>query len=314
MCEQVGEHGNNRNMSFFNKIKSGLSKSSSKISDGLNEIFIKKKLDQDALDELEELLITADLGVSAAGRIVQSIADKKFDAEITPEGMKAALASEVAVILEPYAKPLDLSDHKPHVLMVVGVNGNGKTTTIGKLAKQWQAEGKKVMLAAADTFRAAAIEQLGVWAERNGCKLISAEIGSDPASVAFQAYEAAKAECVDILIVDTAGRLQNKNDLMQELQKITRVIKKVDDAAPHSVLQVVDATTGQNAISQVETFKEMIGVTGLAVTKLDGSAKGGVMVALAEKTKLPIHVIGVGEGIDDLQPFTADDFAKSLVG
>ena len=170
------------------------------------------------------------------------------------------------------------------------------------------------MLAAADTFRAAAIEQLGVWAERNGCKLISAEIGSDPASVAFQAYEAAKAECVDILIVDTAGRLQNKNDLMQELQKITRVIKKVDDAAPHSVLQVVDATTGQNAISQVETFKEMIGVTGLAVTKLDGSAKGGVMVALAEKTKLPIHVIGVGEGIDDLQPFTADDFAKSLVG
>lgn len=301
-------------MSFLTKLKSGLSKSSSKIGEGLKDVFVRKKLDSEALDELEELLISADLGVAAASRIIEQLSAKKFDAEITEEEMRQALADEIAAILEPYAKPLELGESKPHIMMVVGVNGNGKTTTIGKLTKGWQAEGKKVMLAAADTFRAAAIEQLQVWAERNDCAFVSGDIGGDPASVAYKAVEQAKAEGVDILLIDTAGRLQNKNDLMQELQKITRVIKKLDESAPHSVLQVIDATTGQNAISQVETFKEMIGVTGLAVTKLDGSAKGGVVVALAEKTKLPIHVIGVGEGIDDLQPFTAQDFAANLVG
>ena len=301
-------------MSFFNKIKSGLSKSSAKISDGLAEVFVRKRLDQEALDDLEEVLISADLGVGAASHIIEQLSSKKFDAEISEKEIKAALAEEVAAILMPYAKPFALGEQPLHVMMVVGVNGNGKTTTIGKLTKQWQAEGKTVMLAAADTFRAAAVEQLGVWAERNGCELVSGEVGSDPASVAYRAVEQAKAAGADILLIDTAGRLQNKNDLMQELQKIIRVVHKVDESAPHSVLQVIDATTGQNAISQVETFKEMIGVTGLAVTKLDGSAKGGVVVALAEKTELPIHVIGVGEGIDDLQPFTAQDFAVNLVG
>lgn len=301
-------------MAFFNKIKSALTSSSAKISDGLAEVFVRKRLDQEALDSLEELLIASDLGVAAASKIIAGLSAKKFNAEITPEEIKAALAEEVAAILTPYATPLEIGAHKPHIVMVVGVNGNGKTTTIGKLAKNWQAEGNTVMLAAADTFRAAAIEQLAVWAERNGTELVSAEIGSDPASVAYKAIERAKEAGVDVLMIDTAGRLQNKNDLMQELQKITRVIQKIEPDAPHSVLQVLDATTGQNAISQVETFKEMIGVTGLAVTKLDGSAKGGVVVALAEKTKLPIHVIGVGEGIDDLQPFSAEEFAKNLVG
>lgn len=301
-------------MSFFNKIKSALGKSSSKIGDGLAEVFVRRKLDQEALDELEELLISADLGVEAAGRIIAQLRSKKFDTDVSEQEIKTALAEEIASILEPYAKPLELGEQKLHVMMVVGVNGNGKTTTIGKLAKRFQEQGKTVMLAAADTFRAAAIEQLAVWAERNGTELVRAEIGSDPASVAYKAVERAREAGVDVLMIDTAGRLQNKNDLMQELEKILRVIKKVDETAPHSILQVIDATTGQNAISQVETFKAMIGVTGLAVTKLDGSAKGGVVVALAEKTKLPIHVIGVGEGIDDLQAFAAVDFARNLVG
>lgn len=300
-------------MSFITKFKTALSKSSNKISEGINDIFIKRKLDEETLDELEELLISADLGAGSAGMVTRRLADHKFPPDISQEDVKSALASEIAAILEPYTFPLELSQNKPHVVMVVGVNGNGKTTTIGKLTKQWQEKGHKVMLAAADTFRAAAIEQLQVWADRNHCELVKGDIGGDPASVAYKAVEKAKVQGADILVIDTAGRLQNKKDLMEELQKITRVMQKLEPDAPHSVLQVLDATTGQNAISQVETFKEMIGVTGLAVTKLDGSAKGGIVVALAEKTKLPIHFVGVGEGIDDLQPFSAEDFAANLI-
>lgn len=301
-------------MSFFAKLKTGLTKSSSKISEGITGIFIKHKLDDGALEALEELLISADMGASVATSVVGALSKQKYDQEISDEEVKRILAGEIAAILHPYAKSIEIASHKPHVILVVGVNGNGKTTTIGKLASIWKAEGKSVMLAAADTFRAAAAEQIQVWADRNQVELVRGEQGADPASVAHTAYEKAKAQAVDILVIDTAGRLQNKSDLMQELQKILRVIKKISPDAPHSILQVLDATTGQNALSQVSIFKEMIGVSGLIVTKLDGSAKGGVIVALAKAYGLPIHAIGVGEGIDDLRPFSASEFAKGLVG
>lgn len=300
-------------MSFLIKMKQALGKSSSKIGEGISDIFIKRKLDDATLEQLEELLIGADFGVATAASVVTSLSRQKYTQDITADEVKRALAEEISKLLEPYAKPLEVQPHKPHVMMVVGVNGNGKTTTIGKLAHQWRAEGKSILLAAADTFRAAAAEQLQIWADRNQVELVKGEQGADPASVAFQAYEKAKAQAVDILVIDTAGRLHNKSDLMQELQKIIRVIKKVDGNAPHSVVQVLDATTGQNALSQVNIFKEMVGVTGLIVTKLDGSAKGGIIVALAKAHGLPIHAIGVGEGIDDLRPFNAQEFAESLV-
>lgn len=300
--------------SWLTRMNDGLSKSADNFSSSLASIFTHKKLDDDALEALEELLIMSDMGASTAMEIVEDLRKQSFDKQISEAEVKAFLAGKVAEILAPVCVPLTLSDAKPHVVMMVGVNGNGKTTTAGKLALKWQNEGKKVMLAAGDTFRAAAVEQLQVWGERVGCEVVSAPIGADAASVAYQALERAKAEGVDVLLLDTAGRLQNKNNLMDELKKIVNVLKKLDADAPHTVLQVLDGTTGQNAISQVKTFKEMVAVNGLIVSKLDGTAKAGIVVALAKQFGLPLHAIGVGEGIEDLQAFEAEAFAQRLVG
>lgn len=296
---------------WLSRLTGGLKKSSAKFSD----ILTKRKLDEDALEELEEALITADLGPKTAAKIVADFSATRFGKEVEEGEIKQALAESMTNILTPVAVPLTVdSTKKPFVILVTGVNGVGKTTTIGKMAKQFQNEGKKVMMAAGDTFRAAAVEQIQVWGQRNHCPVIAKEVGSDPAAVAFEALEQAKAQNTDVLLIDTAGRLHNKKNLMEELQKIIRVIKKKDETAPHACLLVLDSTTGQNAISQVETFKELVDITGLVVTKLDGSAKGGVVIALADQFKLPVHAVGVGEGIDDLQPFTAQSFARSLVG
>jgi fused signal recognition particle receptor len=293
----------------------GLSRSSAKLTSGIAGLFTKRKLDRDTLDELEELLITCDLGVATAARVTQSLARKRLDKAATPDEIKEYLAEEIALALEGVARPLTIdATRKPFVVLVCGVNGSGKTTTIAKLAGQWKAEGKSVMLAAADTFRAAAIEQLQIWGERTGCPVIASEIGSDPAGLVFDAMEQAIADHADVLLVDTAGRLQNKQNLMAELEKIVRVMRKVDETAPHSVVLVMDATVGQNAHSQVEIFKQAVDVSGLVITKLDGSARGGVVVALAEKFSLPVHAIGVGESMDDLRPFEARAFARALVG
>ncbi len=300
---------------WFGRLKSGLSKSSQKIAGGITELFTKRKLDAGALEDLEEILITADMGVATAAKLSASLADRRFDPEVAADVVQAALAEDIAQILEPVAKPLEIdAAHAPHVVLVCGVNGSGKTTTIGKMAKTYSDAGLKVMLAAGDTFRAAAVEQLQVWGERSRVPVVTGPQGGDAAALAYQALERAKAEGMDLLMIDTAGRLQNRKDLMAELEKIIRVIKKLDDSAPHSVLLVMDATIGQNAHSQVETFKEMVDVSGLVMTKLDGSAKGGVVVALAEKFGLPVHAVGVGEGIDDLRPFEAGAFARSLMG
>ena len=300
---------------WFAKLKEGLSKSSSKLTDGITSIFTKRKLDDEALEELEELLITADLGPVTAAKVTAELARTRFGKEVSPEEVKSTLAAEVSKIVTPVAKPLVLDPAlKPHVILVVGVNGTGKTTTIGKLARQFKAEGKSVMLAAGDTFRAAAVSQLKIWGERTGCPVVARDTGADAAGLAYDALERAKAEKVDVLLVDTAGRLQNKTGLMEELRKIVRVIKKLDESAPHTTLLTLDATTGQNAHSQVEIFRDMVNVNGLILTKLDGSARGGVLVSLAEKFKIPVHAIGVGEGVYDLRPFDADAFAKSLMG
>lgn len=300
---------------WFAKLKEGLSKSSSKLTDGITSIFTKRKLDDDALEELEELLITADLGPATAAKVTAELARTRFGKEVSPEEVKATLAAEVSKIVTPVARPLVLDPAlKPHVILVVGVNGTGKTTTIGKLARQFKAEGKSVMLAAGDTFRAAAVSQLKIWGERTGCPVVARDTGADAAGLAYDALERAKAEGVDVLLIDTAGRLQNKTGLMEELRKIVRVIKKLDETAPHTTLLTLDATTGQNAHSQVEIFRDMVNVNGLILTKLDGSARGGVLVSLAEKFKIPVHAIGVGEGVYDLRPFDADAFAKSLMG
>jgi fused signal recognition particle receptor len=266
------------------------------------------------LEDIEEVLIRADLGVDTAGRITAALGEGRYDKAISADEVKAVLASEVEKILKPVAEPLLLTDTKPFVLLVVGVNGSGKTTTIGKLAAKFRAEGKSVVLAAGDTFRAAAIEQLKIWGERVGAKVIARETGADAAGLAFDALETAKKMNVDVLIVDTAGRLQNKAVLMEELEKIVRVMKKLDASAPHAVLLVLDATVGQNALSQVEVFQKVAGVTGLVMTKLDGTARGGILVALAQKFGLPIHFIGIGEGVDDLAPFDAKDFARAIAG
>lgn len=300
-------------MSWLSKLKQGLSKSSSQISENITSVFTKRKLDTAALEELEELLIMADLGVETAAKITQSLGAKRLDKEITEEEIKQALADEVAAILAPYAQPLQLGQGL-QVMMMVGVNGNGKTTTIGKLARQWKDEGKQVMLCAADTFRAAAVEQLQQWGARAQVEVIAGAANADPASVAYHALEQARSKGADVLMIDTAGRLQNKSNLMAELEKIVKVVKKLDDSAPHHTVLVLDATTGQNALSQVAAFKELANISGLIVTKLDGSARAGVVVALADKFKLPIHAIGVGEKAEDLQPFTAQDFARNLVG
>lgn len=300
---------------WLQKLKTGLQRSSTKISEGLNHIFVKRRLDDEVLAELEELLITADLGPSTASRLVRDFAKNRFGKDVSDQEVKEALAAQMTSILEPCAQPLNLDlMHKPFVIMAVGVNGTGKTTTLGKLAQHYRQKGLSVTLVAGDTFRAAAISQLKIWGERTGADVITGESGGDAAALAFQALEKAKKTGSDLLLLDTAGRLHNKNDLMQELAKVVRVLKKIDPSAPHATLLVLDATTGQNAHTQVEVFRDMVQISGLVVTKLDGSAKGGVLVALADRFKLPIHAIGVGEGAEDLQAFRAADFARSLMG
>ena len=303
------------NTSWLSRLRSGLSRSTSKLTEGVTSLFTKRKLDEAALEELEELLITADLGPETAARLVADFGKTRFGKDVTDTEVREALAAQIETILAPYAKPLAYDPtHKPFVVLMVGVNGTGKTTTIGKLAKDYVGEGKKVMLAAGDTFRAAAIGQLQVWGDRTGVPVVTGPENGDAAALAYQALERAQKENSDVLLIDTAGRLHNKAHLMEELSKIVRVIKKLDETAPHATLLVLDATTGQNAHAQVEVFQKLTHVTGLIVTKLDGSAKGGVIVALADRFKLPIHAIGVGEGADDLQPFEAKDFARSLMG
>ncbi len=300
---------------WYGRLKTGLTRSSAKLGEGITGIFAKRKLDDAALEELEELLISADLGVATAARLTGTLAATRFDKDISPEEVRRALADDMAAILGPVAAPLELdAARKPHVVLVVGVNGSGKTTTIGKLAKFYRDQGLTVTLAAGDTFRAAAIDQLQAWGERSGCPVIAKEPGADAAGLAYEALETAKREARDLLLIDTAGRLHNKADLMAELQKIIRSLGKLDEGAPHDTLLVLDATTGQNAHAQVETFKELVEVSGLIVTKLDGSARGGVLVALAEKFALPVHAVGVGESAEDLRPFSARDFANSLMG
>ena len=301
--------------SWLGRIKAGLSRSSSRLAQGLGDLFTKRKLDDEALEELEELLIGADLGVATASKVTARLAQSRFDQEISAEEIKQALAEEIAAILAPVAKPFSPDPaKKPHVVLMVGVNGSGKTTTIGKLAKYYKAQGLKVTMAAGDTFRAAAVEQLKVWGERTGCPVVSRDQGADAAGLAFDALTESAARGDDLLLIDTAGRLQNKADLMAELQKMVRVLKKRDPSTPHDVLLVLDSTVGQNAHAQVEIFRNLVQVSGLVMTKLDGTARGGVVVALAEKFGLPVHAIGVGEGVDDLRPFEAQAFARSLVG
>ncbi len=300
---------------WFSRLRSGLKKSTSALSDGITGIFTKAKLDDDTIEDLEDLLITADLGVEMAARVTGILAETRYDKAITPAEVQAVLAAEVAKVLAPHARPLTIDPgHKPHVILMVGVNGTGKTTTIGKLARQFRDEGKSVMLAAGDTFRAAAIEQLQVWGERVGVPVVASKVGADSAGLAFDAMKQAREQGTDVLMIDTAGRLQNKQDLMDELAKVIRVIAKQDETAPHDVLLVLDATTGQNALSQAEVFLKVANITGLIMTKLDGTAKGGVLVALASKFALPIHAIGVGEAVEDLQPFRPEDFARALAG
>jgi fused signal recognition particle receptor len=300
---------------WFQRLKQGLQRSSSRLSGGITDLFTKRKLDAASLDQLEELLIGADLGVGLASEVTATLRRTRFDQEVSPEEIRVTLAGEIAKRLTPVALPLPLDGAaRPLVVLVVGVNGSGKTTTIGKLAKQWRDEGRSVLMAAGDTFRAAAVEQLKIWGERTGTSVLARETGADAAGLAFEAYERARRENIDVLLIDTAGRLHNKANLMAELQKVLRALKKIDPAAPHSVLLVLDATVGQNAHQQVEIFRSMVGVTGLVMTKLDGTARGGVLVALAEKFGLPIHFIGVGEGADDLRPFEADAFARGIVG
>jgi fused signal recognition particle receptor len=297
------------------RLRDGLSRSSTKLTSGIVGIFTRRKLDEAALQELEELLIAGDLGPATAAKLTAGLAKTRFDQEITPEEVRAILAQEIAAILAPVARPLTLDPaRRPHVILVVGVNGTGKTTTIGKLAQRFREEGRRVMLAAGDTFRAAAIEQLKIWGERTGATVVARETGADAAGLAYDALAKARAEGADVLMIDTAGRLHNKADLMAGLQKIIRVLRKLDAEAPHSCLLVLDATTGQNAHQQVDIFRQMTEVTGLVVTKLDGTARGGVVVALAERFKLPVHAIGVGESADDLKPFEAESFARSLMG
>ncbi|MGY9062143.1 MAG: signal recognition particle-docking protein FtsY [Rhodospirillales bacterium] len=300
---------------WFGRLKAGLQRSSEKISTGITDLFTKRKLDAEALQDLKDILIQGDLGVSTATRLTSLLAKTRFDQEISSEEIKIALAEEVATILAPVAQPLVIDGtHKPHIILVCGINGSGKTTTIGKMARQFKIQGKSVTLAAGDTFRAAAVEHLKIWGERSDCPVISRDNGADAAGLAFDAIKEAQASGADVLMIDTAGRLQNRKDLMEELTKVVRVIRKVDETAPHSVLLVMDATIGQNAHSQVEVFKDMVDVSGLIITKLDGSAKGGVVVSLAERFEIPVHAVGVGEGIDDLRPFEADAFARSLIG
>ena len=300
---------------WWRRLRAGLARSSSAIGEGIASIFTKRKLDSAMLDELEDVLVQADLGLATATRIREAVGKGRYDKEISPDEVKEILAAEVERVLTPVALPLTIDEsRKPFVILVIGVNGSGKTTTIGKLASKFSAEGRKVTLAEGDTFRAAAIEQLKVWGERAGAPVVARPQGADAAGLAFDAMREALANESDVLIMDTAGRLQNRKELMAELEKVIRVMRKADPAAPHSVLLALDATVGQNALSQVEIFGKVAGVTGLVMTKLDGTARGGILVAIAEKFKLPVHFIGVGEGQADIEPFEARDFARAIAG
>jgi fused signal recognition particle receptor len=302
-------------MSWWRRLSSGLKRTSSSIGAAVSDLVTKRKLDRAMLEDIEDVLLRADLGTEVAARIAAAVGVGRYDKSISADEVKSVVAAEVEKVLAPVAAPLVIDEgKKPFVILVVGVNGSGKTTTIGKLAARFSAEGRKVMLAAGDTFRAAAIEQLKIWGERTKSPVIAGAQGSDSASLAFNALSAARDGKFDVLLVDTAGRLQNKAELMKELEKVVRVVRKVDDTAPHAVLLVLDATVGQNALSQVEAFHRTAGVTGLVMTKLDGTARGGILVALAEKHRLPVHFIGVGESIEDLAPFTARDFAQAIAG
>ena len=305
----------NNQKSWFSRLKEGLSASSNKVVSGIAGIFTEKRLDEETLEQLEDLLISSDLGVNVANRLIKTLSEHQFDKQVSDREVRETFAKDIELILEPVAKPILIEQSlKPHVILVCGVNGSGKTTTIGKLAQQWKAEGKSVCLAAGDTFRAAAIEQLKVWGERTQTPVIIQPQGTDPAAVAYDAVKKSIDDNHDVLIIDTAGRLQNRAELMDELAKIVRVIQKTLPEAPHNCLLVLDGTVGQNAHSQVATFKEMVNVTGLIVTKLDGSARGGIIVALAEKFALPVHAVGVGEAIEDLRAFDPKIFAQSLMG
>jgi fused signal recognition particle receptor len=299
---------------WWQRLTGGLKRTSGAIGTAISDLVSKRKLDEAMLDEIEEVLIRADLGVDVAARIRAAVGEGRYDKAITADEVKAVMAAEVEKIMTPVAQPLIVGGGKPFVILVVGVNGSGKTTTVGKLAAKLHAEGRSVMLAACDTFRAAAIDQLKIWAGRSNATVLAREQGADAAGLAFDALAEARGEEIDVLLVDTAGRLQNKAVLMDELEKVVRVMKKLDATAPHAVLLVLDATVGQNALSQVEAFARTAGVTGLVMTKLDGTARGGILVAIAAKHKLPVHFIGVGEGIDDLSPFAARDFARAIAG
>jgi fused signal recognition particle receptor len=300
---------------WFARLASGLKRSSDNLTSSITSVFTKRKLDAATLDELEDVLIQADLGMDTAMAITETLRRDRFDKDVSGEDVRAVLAAEVEKVLGPVARPLTVdASKKPFVILMIGVNGSGKTTTIGKLAQKFAAEGKSVMLAAGDTFRAAAIEQLQVWGQRTGAPVIAKPAGADASGLAFDAVTQARAEGRDVLIIDTAGRLQNRDELMNELEKVIRVIKKVDPEAPHATLLTLDATTGQNALKQVEIFGQRAGVTGLVMTKLDGTARGGILVAIARRFGLPVHFIGVGESVGDLEPFEAKDFAKAIAG
>jgi fused signal recognition particle receptor len=301
-----------QNGSWLKRLSGGLKRTSSALGEAIADLS-KTGLDSATLEELEQELIRADLGPEAAGRVAAALGEGRFKIGLTPDEVKGVLAAEIEKVLSPVAKPLEITA-KPFVILVAGVNGSGKTTTIGKLAAKFRSQGKSVMLVAGDTFRAAAIDQLKIWATRTGASVKASQPGADAASLAFDAIAAAKAECIDIVLVDTAGRLQNRTELMDELEKMLRVIRKVEPTAPHAVLLVLDATVGQNALSQVDIFGKIAGVTGLVMTKLDGTARGGILVAIAARFGLPVHFIGIGEGVDDLAAFTARDFSRAVVG
>ncbi|WP_438721651.1 signal recognition particle-docking protein FtsY [Bartonella rochalimae] len=300
---------------WFERLKKGLSRSSQQLSDSIGTLFVKKKLDENTLQELEDILIQADLGIETTTRIIDILSTRYYEKNLSPKDIYTIVTNEIKKVLEPIAFPLEIDlNHKPHVILLVGVNGTGKTTTIGKLAAKLTMGGLKVMLVAGDTFRAAAVEQLHIWGERAKAPVFSTKLGADAASLAFDAYEKAKKENYDVLLIDTAGRLQNKIELMDELAKIIRVLGKHNPQAPHTVLQTLDASTGQNALNQVNVFRDIAGVNGLVMTKLDGTARGGILVAIASKHKIPVHFIGVGENVEDLEPFSASDFAEAIIG
>jgi fused signal recognition particle receptor len=311
----MNESASETKAGWWRRLTGGLKRTSSALGSAISDLVTKRKLDAETISDIKDVLVRADLGLDTADRIGDALAEGRHDKAISPAEVNAVVAAEVEKVLDPVAQPLAIDPaHKPFVILVAGVNGSGKTTTIGKLAAKYRAEGRKVMLAAGDTFRAAAIDQLKIWAERTGAEVVAHEAGADAAGLVFDAVRAARERGVDVLLVDTAGRLQNRSELMDELHKVVRVMKKVDASAPHAVLLVLDATVGQNALSQVEIFSKVVGVTGLVMTKLDGTARGGILVAIAAKFKVPVHFIGVGENVDDLAPFSAQDFARAIAG